>query len=162
EKPPFARTKPGRKPNFRNVDKSADGIRKRRASANRIMTVLKASLNHAWKVGHVASDDAWRRGRPVKAVDAARIRCLSQAECVRLVNACDSSFRELVRGALLTGCRYSELASMLASDFNTDVGIVTVRQSKAGKPRHVVLTDEGQLLFSRLTAGKLAGALIFK
>ena len=36
-------------------------IRKRRATANRILTVLKAALNHAWKAVHVASDDAWRR-----------------------------------------------------------------------------------------------------
>ena len=61
EKPALARTKPGRKPNHRKADKSADGIRKRRATANRILTVLKAALNHAWKAGHVASDDAWRR-----------------------------------------------------------------------------------------------------
>ena len=63
EKPALARTKPGRKPNHRKADKSADGIRKRRATANRILTVLKAALNHAWKSGHVASDDAWRRVR---------------------------------------------------------------------------------------------------
>jgi len=50
---------------------------------------------------------------------------------------------------------------MQVSDFNPDVGIVTVHTSKAGKPRHVVLTDEGRNLFLGLTAGKLAGDLIF-
>jgi integrase len=161
EKPALARTKPGRKPNHRKADKSADGVRKRRATANRILTVLKAALNHAWKAGHVASDDAWRRVKPFRAVETARVRYLSEAECVLLVNVCESAFRILVRGAMLTGCRYSELASMQASYFNADAGVVTVRESKAGKPRHVVLTDEGQRLFARLTAGKLASDPIF-
>jgi integrase len=38
---------------------------------------------------------------------------------------------------------------------------VTVRLSKAGKPRRVVLTDEGQRLFANLTAGKLGDDPIF-
>ena len=80
---------------------------------------------------------------------------------MRLVNACEPDFRNLVRGALLTGCRYSELTTMRAADFNPDAGIVTVRESKANKPRHVVLTVEGQQLFSALTAGKLASDPIF-
>ena len=93
--------------------------------------------------------------KPFRAVETARVRYLSEAECVRLVNACEPAFRNLVRGALLTGCRYSELTAMHVADFNADAGVVTVRESKAGKPRHVVLTDEGQRLFATLTAGKL-------
>jgi integrase len=161
ETPALARSTPGKKPNYRKADKSINGIRKRRATANRILTVLKAALNHAWKAGHVASDDAWRRVKPFKAVETARVRYLTEAECVRLVNACEPEFRNLVRGALLTGCRYSELAALCAADFNPDAGVVTVRESKAGKPRHVVLTDEGQRLFATLTAGKLADDPIF-
>jgi integrase len=161
EKPALARSAPGRKPNHRKADKTADGVRKRRSTANRILTVLKAALNHAWKAGHVTGDDAWRRVKPFKAVETARIRYLSDAECVRLVNACEPAFRNLVRGAMLTGCRYSELASMRVSDFNADAGVVTVRESKAGKPRHVVLTDEGRRLFGQFTGGKIGSDPIF-
>ena len=161
EKRARSRTRPGRKQNYRKAETGPDAIRKRRASANRILTVLKAALNHAWKAGHVASDDAWRRAKPFKAVETARVRYLSQAECVRLVNCCQPEFRNLVRGALLTGCRYSELAAMRAADFNMDAGILTVQQSKSGQPRHVVLTDEGQRLFMTLTAAKLADEPIF-
>jgi integrase len=125
------------------------------------LTVLKAALNHAWKSGHVASDDVWRRVKPFKSVETARVRYLSEDECVRLVNASEPSLRDLVRGALLTGCRYSELAALHTADFNATAGIVTVRTSKAGKPRHVVLTDEGQGLFAALTAGRLGDAPIF-
>jgi integrase len=161
EKPPLARSKPGKKPNHRKADNSPDGIRRRRATANRVMTVLKAALNHAWKAGQVPSDEAWRRVRPFKAVQTARVRYLSGAECTRLVNACDPAFRNLVRAALLTGCRYSELAALRAADFNADAGVVTISHSKAGKPRHVVLTDEGRWFFAALTAGKLADDPIF-
>jgi integrase len=160
-KPALARSKPGRKPNHRKADESADGVRKRRATANRILTVLRAALNHAWKCGHIHSDDAWRRVKPFRAVETARVRYLSEAECVRLVNACETAFRNLVRSSLLTGCRYSELTAMHVADFNADAGVVIVRDSKAGKPRHVVLTDEGQRLFGTLTAGKIGSDPIF-
>jgi integrase len=160
-KPALARSKLGRKPNHRKADRSADGVRKRRATANRILTVLKAALNHAWKSGHVASDDAWRRVKPFRGVETARVHYLSEAECVRLVNSCEPAFRNLVRGAMLTGCRYSELTTMRVADFNADAGMVTVRESKAGKPRHVVLTAEGQRLFTTLTAGKPGSDPIF-
>jgi integrase len=161
EKPALAGSAPGRKQNHRKADRSNDGIRKRRATANRVLTVLKAALNHAWKAGHVSSDNAWRRVRPFRAVQTARVRCLTEAECVRIVNASEPAFRNLVRGALLTGCRYSELARMTAADFNSDAGVATVRDGKGGKPRHVVLTDEGRNLFATLTAGKLGDDPIF-
>ena len=161
EKRARVRTKPGRRQNYREAVAGPDAVRKRRATANRILTVLKAALNHAWKAGQVASDDAWRRVKPFKSVETALVRYLSEAECVRLVNACEPAFRNLVRGGLLTGCRYSELAGMHAADFNADAGVISVRESKAGKPRHVVLTDEGQRLFADLTAGKLGSDPIF-
>ncbi len=161
EKRARVRSRPGLRQNYRGAVAGPDAVRKRRATANRILTVLKAALNHAWKAGHVASDDAWRRVKPFRGVETALVRYLSEPECVRLVNACEPAFRNLVRGAMLTGCRYSELASMRVSDFNSDAGVVTIRESKADKPRHVILTDEGQGLFAGLTAGKLGDDPIF-
>ena len=46
--------------------RKTDGIRK--GWAGRILTVPKATLNHAWKVACAASDDAWRQIKPSKAV----------------------------------------------------------------------------------------------
>lgn len=149
-----------RKP--RVVDpKDVDAVRARRSTANRTLTVLKAALNHAFHEGRVVSDDAWRKVKPFREVDAAVVRFLSDDECRRLVNACDGAFRDLVRAALLTGCRYGELTRMRASDFGAEAGTITVRESKAGKPRHVALTDEGQQLFTALTAGKTGRDPIF-
>jgi hypothetical protein len=41
-----------------------DARRARRATANRILTVLKSALNLAYREGRASSDDAWRRVRP--------------------------------------------------------------------------------------------------
>jgi integrase len=122
---------------------------------------LKAALNHAWREGVVSSDDAWRRVSPFKGVDAPVIRYLSEDEQRRLVNACPVDFREIVRAALLTGCRYGELIALRAADYNADAGTITVSESKAGKVRHVVLTDEGRTLFNALTAGRNGDTRIF-
>jgi integrase len=138
-----------------------DAIRKRRATANRVLTVLKAALNHAWREGTVPTDEAWRRVCPFKGVDSPVIRYLSEEEVRRLVNACAVDFRDLVRCALLTGCRYGELIGLRAADYNADAGTVTVRESKAGKVRHIVLTDEGRGVFAALKAGRALDAPLF-
>jgi len=46
------------------------------------------------------------------------------------------------------------LARLEVADFNPDSGTLAIRQSKSGKARHVVLTDEGVSLFRQLTAGR--------
>jgi len=138
-----------------------DATRRRRATANRILTILKAALNYAWKEGRVVSDSVWRKVRPFRNVDAPVMRYLTEDQCTRLINACSSDFRPLVQGALLTGCRYGELAALEVRDFNPDSGTVTVRISKSGKARHVVLTDEGKKFFKVTTFNKQEGDLIF-
>jgi integrase len=139
-----------------------DAVRRRRSTANRLLTVLKAALNHAFHDGKASTDEAWRKVKPFREADAAVIHYLSDAECKRLVNATQGRFRVLVRGALVTGCRYGELIRMRVADFNASAGTVTVRLSKAGKPRHVVLAGEGRALFEQLTAGRAPQNLIFR
>jgi integrase len=135
--------------------------RQRKATANRVLTVLKAALNLAWHEGKVASDDAWRKVKPFKSVSAPVIRYLTQAECTRLVNACEARFRQMVRAALLTGCRYSELTRLTVTDVNPDSGTLLIRITKSGKVRHVTLTIEAQDFFASAIAGKPGDALIF-
>jgi integrase len=159
--PARVRTKPGAKPRYRKAgDDAAEAKRRRRATANRILTVLRAALTRAWREGLVPSADAWRRVKPFKGTDAARIRYLTVAEAQRLINGADAEFRPLVRAALMTGARYSELVRLQVYDFNNDAGTVHVRRSKSGKSRHIVLTDEGIAFFRELTAGRPGSALI--
>jgi integrase len=154
------RTKPGDAQQFKS---SADPgqARRRKSSANRILTVLKAALNRAWRDGKVASDSAWRRVEPFEDVESARVRYLTMDEVTRLLAACSPAFRPLVRGALETGARYGELCALLVSDFNRDAGTIAIRQSKSGKPRHIVLTEQGAALFAALTAQRPADEALF-
>ena len=159
--PARARTAPGAPQRYRAASSGREHLRRRRASANKVLTILKAALNRAWREGTAASDEAWRRVRPFQDVDAPVIRYLTEPECVRLVNACEPTFRQLARAALLTGCRYGELAALRVADFNPDSGTLAVRESKSGKPRHVVLTEEGQTFFTEALAGRAANERIF-
>jgi integrase len=139
-----------------------EAVRARRSTANRILTILKAALNHAYHEGRIASDEAWRKVKPFREVDTPVVRFLTAAECQRLINGCAKDLRALARGALLTGCRYGELTRLRAGDYNREARTVTVRLSKAGKPRHVVLNDEGRELFDVLTTGRSPRELIFR
>jgi integrase len=136
-------------------------VRARRSTANRLLTVLKAALNHAFHEGRAFADEPWRKVKPFREVDSAVIRYLNADECQRLVNACPADFRALVQGALATGCRYGELTRTTTSDFNFEARTVTIRRSKAGKVRHIALADEGSALFASLTAGRAGHDLIF-
>jgi integrase len=161
ETPSRLRTKVGVAQRHRADDASAEGIRRRRSTANRVLTILKAALNYAHAERKCASDDAWRTVRAFREADAARLRYLSDEEARRLANACSADFRSLVTGALLSGCRYGELTAMIVDDFNRDAGTLRVRVSKGGKPRHVVLTEEGRDFISALTAGKPGSTKLF-
>jgi integrase len=157
---PRLRTKPGERQRHRPISNDEEALRRRRSTANRTLTTLKAALNRAWRRGKVTSDAAWRRVEPFENVDAARVRYLTVAEAKRLVNASDAEFRPLVQAALQTGARYGELARLEVRDFNPDAGTVAIRQSKSGKPRHVVLTEEGAALFKELARGKAGSAVL--
>jgi hypothetical protein len=48
----------------RETPNDDDARRRRKATANRILTMLKAALNRAFQAGRAASDQAWRRVKP--------------------------------------------------------------------------------------------------
>jgi integrase len=137
-------------------------IRRRRSSANRHLSVLKAALNHAFDEGRISSNAAWgRRVKKYRGVASTRARYLTVEEAKRFLNACDPVFKPLARAALETGCRYSKLARLEVSDFNKVSGTLHVRKSKSAKARHVVLTAEGVRFFSDATADRSSSELIF-
>lgn len=139
----------------------AEAGRRRKSTANRVLTVLKAALNRAHEKKKVSSDAAWRKVKPFKNVDAAKIRHLDHAAARRLVNAASTEFRPLVRGALLTGGRYGEISAMDVNDFIAASGKVNFRFTKSGKARYVPLSDEGVEFFKRQTAGRKSDEPMF-
>jgi integrase len=139
---------------YKAAPKTDDAKRARRASVNRVMTILKAALTRAFLDGLVDDDLAWRRLKPFAEVHARRPGHLSVNESRRLINVADeaSGFRDLVQAALLSGARYGELCALHVRDFRR--GKLVIHQSKTGKPRDVVLNDEGVAFFEQITAGR--------
>lgn len=147
--------------NRRAAPQTADEKRARKATANRILTVLKAILNRAYQDKRVAEDSEWRRVKPFRKVDEPRVRFLSDAEAVRLSNACPPDLRKLVQGALLTGARLGELAALRVQDVDINNEVVYVAESKSGRPRHIPLNPEGVALFSAAILGKTGEKAVF-
>lgn len=154
-------SKLGKPRKFRPAAKTADEKRARRVTANRVLSVLKALLNRAFRQGKAPDNIEWRKVEPFKKVDQPKIRFLADAEAVRLVNACAPDLRALARGALLTGCRYGELTSMKAQDVSVRDARIYIAESKSGRPRYVPLNPEGVALFRELITGKTGEALVF-
>jgi len=159
---PRLRTKEGKDQQYREQGDDPDTARKRKATANRILTILKAALNHAIVEGEIVDTGAWSAVRPFKNVDAPKVHYLSDDESLRLTNACVDDMREMVTAALLTGGRYGELSKLIGGDFDPDSGTIYIASGKSGKPRHIVLTDEGREFFTLATAGRPKDEIIFK
>ena len=158
-----ARLRTGKRAKHLNVRplEGEEAHRKRRATANRDLTVLKAALNRAAEQREGLPVEAWRSVRPFPKVDRAKLRYLSEVEARRLVNTCPVSFRPLVQAALLTGARYGELRSVRVKDFDAQAGVLLLNDTKAGVPRAVYLEEEGVRLFLIETAGKATDNWVF-
>lgn len=144
------------------VPSTPEQKRKRRASANRVLTMLKSALNIAKRQQKVTcTADTWREVQPFGNADAARVGYLNLEEQARLVNACEPDFRRIVQGGLFTGARIGELARLKAEDFDPENESVFIAPGKNGKGRHVFLAKEGVAFFLEAVAGLEGGALIF-
>jgi integrase len=161
--PARVRTRKGEIQQYRDLIDDPEVHRKRRATSNKVLTILKAALNFANRTRHFQNADAWREVKPFQNVDAPKVRFLSDDESTRLVNACRPDLRTIVTAALLTGCRYGELTVMKAQDLNQDADNphVHIPVSKGGRTRNVFLTPEGFDFFKRAVAGKAGDQLLF-
>jgi integrase len=160
-KAPRLRTKEGKPQRHRDMPKGKEGLRQRRSTANRVLTVLKAALNLAYQRRRAPGREAWQTVKPFREADSAKVRYLSEDDAHRLVNACPSDLRALVTAALLTGARYGELAALTAADFDGTSGTLHIPRSKGGRARHVPLTDEASKFFTRAAVGKNRDDLMF-
>jgi integrase len=162
--PARKRTRTGRTQAFRAAPQTEDQRRARRATANRILAVLKAILNKAAEDDLTAPRGPWVDVKPFKSVNQPVERFLTEGEAARLLNACPIDFRRLVRGALLTGCRYAELTGLRVADVRlvADLGQVYIREAKSGKSRHIPLSSEGRDFFADQVSGKVGEDFVFE
>ena len=82
--PARTRTKTGAEQAYRRDNlQEPETQRKRQASANRCLGLLKAALNLAWREKKVESNDAWQRVELFRGVDIPRARYLNVSEAPR-------------------------------------------------------------------------------
>jgi integrase len=162
ETAPRVRVKKGDAPATRSIDTDdASVMRKRYATANRVFTVLRAALNYGYKRNRVATKAAWEKVTPFRQVDAPKVRYLTIDECKRLLAVCPTDFQALVRGALLTGCRYGELTALKVRAYHRESRTLHIAESKSGKSRNVALNADGASLFDTLSEGRNADDAMF-
>jgi integrase len=157
-----ARFRPGKERQMIREASDADSKRRRKASANRVLSFLRAVLNFAVAEGRVNPSVAGvlKAVRPFRRVEKPRIRYFDALETARLLNACEPDFRRLVTGALLTGARYGELISIQVADYAADSHL-RISDSKSGEPRLIYLNAEGFAFFDRIAAGRAPEEPIF-
>ena len=134
---------PRRKPG-NGIDPESEEARRRRCdTANRNLVVLKAALNHALADGKAACNGlSWKLVTPFRGVGNVRTRFLLDWESQLLVAACPPDFRLIVRAALFSGARYSEIATLRVQDYDAVSGTLLIAQSKSGRSRRVYLDNE--------------------
>src|SRR3546814_18220853 len=80
--PARLRTAKGAEQNFREPADTDEARRRRRSSTNRILTILKAALNAAYRNGKATADDAWRGVRPFTEAETPKLRYLPDRNSV--------------------------------------------------------------------------------
>ena len=142
-----------------------------RATANKNLRTLKASLNRAVRRGYLALNPA-AEVKQVREAEKA-VRVLSTEEIERLLEACPSvRWRALIALAVYTGMRRGELLALRWRDVDLDTGTVWVRNTsehltKSRKNRVLALGRElcellrelarkGELVFHSQHGGAMA------
>ncbi|TPG56374.1 tyrosine-type recombinase/integrase [Sphingomonas glacialis] len=156
----MVRTKKGAEPKLHAAD-TKEALRKRRSTANRLLTVLKAALNLAAETREWLPIAAWAKVKPFRGVDVPKRRFLTDDEARRLVNASEADFRPMVRASLLTGARYGELRHAKVKDYDRQSRTVYLVETKNAIARPAYLDDEGAQMLETAVAGKGPGDLLF-
>ena len=149
-------------PRRRLADLDPDSLRKRKKTLNALIGILRLAIRMAWENGETDSDRAWRCLRRVPHADVPRQVFLNREECRRLLQACRPDLALLVRGALYTGCRVTELGRLTVADVGRDMAGIYVAPLKSYRGRHVLLPDEGRDFFRGLCDGRPAADLVFR
>ncbi len=142
---------------------SEEDLRKRRATANRIMRRLQAALNLASQRG-VLMRIRWLGGFRLLRMSKSRGQSFSvRRNNESFVKACakEKDFQRLVRAALYTGARYGELGRLSVGDFNSSAGTLFIAKSKAGQQRYIHLDLEAMRFFREVCANRDPGETMF-
>ena len=139
--------------------KSADreAVRRSKDTANRVLSMVKALLNHALRdpANGITDDHAWRLVKPYRGVATPRATHFSEAQARALIEATpDREFADLLTAGFLTGARYGELIACSVRDFDELAKTLSV-DGKTG-PRTVILQPEAVVFFRSVRGERAA------
>ncbi|OOY18271.1 site-specific integrase [Thioclava sp. DLFJ4-1] len=139
-----------------------DALRRRKATLNTLLGIVRIAARMAWENGHTDSERSWRCIHRVPNLEVPRQIFLTRAQCRELIAACRPDLADLVRAALYTGCRVSELSALRVCDVGKDIFGIYVSSPKGWRPRYVYLPEEGMRFFLAKCAGKADDDIVFR
>lgn len=137
-------------------------IRKSKDTANRVLTMVKAVLNHALKdpSNGLVDDKAWKLVKPFQNVSKPRDIRYTNDEVKKILSVCpDIATQNLIKAGFLTGARYGELIKAKISDFDK-VGKSLIVNGKTGI-RTIILQDNAFDLFNKIVSDRDDNEFIF-
>jgi integrase len=141
----------------------AEEVRRSKDSANRVLSMVKALLNHAVRdpSNGLTDDSAWRFVRPFHGVSKPRdIRYTGDEVRSLVASAGDEALANLITGAYLTGARYGELAEARVSHFDARTMTLRVNVGKTGT-RTIILQTSAAHFFKRLAIRRTSEDFLF-
>jgi integrase len=131
-------------------------VRRSKDTANRVLTMVKAALNHALRDDNneIKNDTAWRLVKPYKDAGKPRPTRYTPEEVRKLINnAPNIATANLITAAYLTGARYGELTECRIGDLDLSAGTLQIRVGKTG-PRNIILQTDAVRYLSTLITGR--------
>ena len=143
--------------------------RRRQSTANRLVVIIKAILNHAYlnrNDSHVKSNKEWLPFKKFEAVDSNRKEWWDADECQAWLNKCNEpSLRNFFIGAISCGFRVGEQAMLTVGDVVLDAStkhiVVKADTTKTGKERKVIIPTQYVEFYQTLTAGRNVDETLF-
>jgi len=149
-------------PRISLAELSSDALRRRKSTVNTLLGILRGALRMAWENGRTDSERPWRRIHRLPNFEVPRQTFLNRDQCRSLLKACRPDLADLVRAALYSGCRVTELADICAGDVGRDIFGIVVRPGKSRRSRHVFLPDDGMRFFLSKAKGKADDEILFR
>ena len=132
------------------------------SSFNRDMACLKAALNLAFLDGLITSDFAWKsKLTSIKNATSRRTVYLDRPQRQRLLDACPSDLKNLVRAACLLPLRSGAIAALTVADFDSRLTTLSVGKDKHGHQRKIPLPSETAGFLGEMANNKLPTAPLF-
>jgi integrase len=126
------------------------------SSLNRDMAVFKATLNLAFKDGHVASNSAWaHKLLPIKNASNRRTCYLDLQQRKALIAECPDDLGKFIKGLSLVPLRPGALATLDVKDYDHRLQELRVGKDKAGQERRMKLPASTADFFQTQTNGKI-------